>query len=148
MQSILEVLAIVAGVLFLLLGVASSLGGGSVHEQMIGGGELSMDHGGSSDEPEDDSEREREIRQMLEARSERLERQGKEALDIDAELSKLTAKAAGVNLESMAPGAYDPALIEETRQLVAARNERRRRAGLQELDVQAEVRRTLRELES
>ena len=45
------------------------------------------------------------------------------------------------------PGA-DPALREEVRQLVVARNERRARQGKEPLDVDAEVERQLRELEN
>ena len=37
--------------------------------------------------------------------------------------------------------------MEEVRQLVIARNERRQRQGLQELDVESEVARTLQELD-
>ena len=40
------------------------------------------------------AEREHEIRQMLQARSERLVRKGEPALDIEAEIAKLTAAAA------------------------------------------------------
>ena len=42
----------------------------------------------------------------------------------------------------------DPALREEVRQLVVARNERRARQGKEPLDVEAEVDRQLRELEN
>jgi hypothetical protein len=38
--------------------------------------------------------------------------------------------------------------VEEVRQLVVARNERRRRQGEEPLDVEAEVARTLREFDS
>jgi hypothetical protein len=42
--------------------------------------------------------------------------------------------------------AADPGLVEEVRQLVVARNERRARAGEPPLDVEAEVERQLRDL--
>ena len=42
---------------------------------------------------------------------------------------------------------HDAALEEEVRQLVIARNERRQRQGLEELDVDGEVARTLEELD-
>jgi hypothetical protein len=84
------------------------------------------------------AEREREIRQMLGARSARLVRSGKPALDIDAEVARLLASAA--------PQAHDAGLTDEVRQLVIARNERRLRKGLDPLDVEAEVARTLNEL--
>lgn len=87
------------------------------------------------------AEREREIRQMLSARSERLVRRGQPALDIDAELARLLAG-------EQAPAPRDAGLLAEVRQLVLARNERRARQGLQPLDVDAEVARTLDELDS
>ena len=86
------------------------------------------------------AEREQEIRQMLQARSERLVRRGEPALDIDAEVAKLTAAQA-------ASPPQDQGIAEEVRQLVVARNERRERQGLQPLDVEAEVARTLAELD-
>jgi hypothetical protein len=87
----------------------------------------------------DSAEREREIRQLLGARSERMVRRGQPALDIDAEVAKLLAPAQTAERE--------PALLEEVRQLVLARNERRARKGLEPLDVDAEVERTLQELD-
>jgi hypothetical protein len=86
------------------------------------------------------AEREREIRQLLGARSDRLVRRGLPALDIEAEMAKLLEQ----------PGeqrGHEPALLEEVRQLVLARNERRERSGLEPLDVEAEVKRTLDELD-
>ena len=41
----------------------------------------------------------------------------------------------------------DATLVEEVRQLVIARNERRVRQGMSELDVESEVERTLAELD-
>jgi hypothetical protein len=85
----------------------------------------------------DRAEQEREIRQMLGARSARMVQRGEPALDIDAEVTKLLlAPAAG----------YDAGLEREVRQLVIAKNERRARQGLEPLDVAAEVQRTLQEL--
>ncbi len=86
------------------------------------------------------AEREREIRQLLGARSERMVRRGLPALDIEAELQKLLAPASSSRER-------EPALLEEVRQLVLARNERRERKGLEPLDVDAEVERTLQELD-
>jgi hypothetical protein len=83
------------------------------------------------------AEAQEEIRQMLEAKSRRREARGEAPLDIEAELSALTA-GAGVG--------YDPALREEVRQLVIARNERRLRQGKEPLDVDAEVERQLHDL--
>ena len=45
------------------------------------------------------------------------------------------------------PKNHDATLVEEVRQLVIARNERRLRQGLEELDVDSEVARTLQELD-
>jgi hypothetical protein len=85
------------------------------------------------------AEREREIRQMLSARSERLVRKGEPALDIDAEVARLLAG-------EHAPEKHEAGLVSEVRQLVVARNERRVRHGLEPLDVDSEVARTLEEL--
>jgi hypothetical protein len=86
------------------------------------------------------AEREQEIRQMLQARSERRERRGEPALDVDAEVARLLAA------EPASTG-HDPGIAEEVLQLVVARNERRERQGLEPLDLEAEVQRTLAELD-
>jgi hypothetical protein len=86
------------------------------------------------------AEREQEIRQMLQARSERGVRRGEPALDIDAEVARLTAP-------QPARTGHDPGIAEEVLQLVVARNERRERQGLEPLDLEAEVARTLAELD-
>ncbi len=113
----------------------------------IGQGGISResDHGSGAPAPVRDSaaaaaEQELEVRQMLRARSERLERQGQAPLDIDAEVARLLAPAETASAQD------DPELVEEVRQLVVARNERRRRQGLEELDIDAEIARTLAEL--
>jgi len=67
-------------------------------------------------------------------------RRGGEALDIDAEVARLLAPAAAGTAGS------DPGLVEEVRQMVIARNERRVRQGQEPLDVESEVQRTLQEL--
>lgn len=77
-----------------------------------------------------------EIRQMLQAKSERREARGEAPIDVEAELASLTS----------APAASDPGLREEVRQLMIARNERRLRQGKEPLDVEAEVERQLRDL--
>jgi hypothetical protein len=87
--------------------------------------------------------REEEIRQMIQARSDRGVAKGREALDVDAEVEKLLAS------ESSGPSlAGDKGLREEIRQLVVARNERRERQGRKPLDVEKEIDRQLRELEN
>ncbi len=112
----------------------------------IGAGGISRegDYGGGAPPPADaqaaQAEREREIRQMLSARSERLVRNGQPPLDVDAEMARLLAGERGSNPR-------DAELVAEVRQLVLARNERRVRQGMEPLDVDGEVARTLDELE-
>jgi hypothetical protein len=133
-----------AVVVFVLVGVGSFLAGGSVYDQ-IGEGGLST--GGPSAPPVSSAlaqaEREMEIRQMLQARSDRRVRGGGEALDIDAEMA-LLEEPAGAGASG---GGHDPGLTEEVRQLVTARNERRVRSGEEPMDVESEVQRTLDELD-
>jgi hypothetical protein len=86
--------------------------------------------------------REEEIRQMIQARSDRGVARGKQALDVDAEVEKLLADAPAPTLGA------DRALRDEVRQLVIARNERRQRQGKKALDVEKEIERQLRELEN
>jgi hypothetical protein len=77
------------------------------------------------------AERDTEIRQMLEARNARRRRRGEPEIDVEAELSRLTAPA------------IDPELRAEIRDLVIARNHRRARRGEAPLDVEAEVERQI-----
>ncbi len=79
-------------------------------------------------------ERDSEIRQMLEARNVRRLRRGEEPLDIERELTRLTAPQIDTELRS------------EIRDLVLARNHRRARAGKPPLDVEAEVEREIADL--
>jgi hypothetical protein len=133
--------------LFILIGILSTFTRGNSLYDQIGRGGLSLegDDGGgdlsdsSAAAHSADVEREQEIRQMLQARSDRQVRSGGEPLDVEAELSRLARAPSG------SPG-KDPALAGEVRQLVIARNERRLRQGLEPLDVEGEVRRTLQEL--
>ncbi len=125
--------------------------GGMTRESDYGDGA-----GAGGESPAGRAEREREIRQMLSARSERLVRRGEPALDIDAELARLLATpspegdASSPEREGEQGGRasdpHDPGLVAEVRQLVMARNERRARQGQEPLDVDAEVARTLEEL--
>jgi len=78
-----------------------------------------------------------EIRQMLEAKSQRRRARGEPGLDVEAELAALTRPSA---LQA------DPGLREEIRQLVVARNERRLRQGKDPLDVETEIERQLQAL--
>jgi hypothetical protein len=77
-------------------------------------------------------ERDTEIRQLLEARNARRARRGEAPIDVEKELSRLTA----------AP-AIDDGLRAEIRDLVIARNHRRARAGKPPLDVDAEIAREI-----
>jgi hypothetical protein len=87
--------------------------------------------------------REEEVRQMIQARSDRGVAKGRKALDVDAEVEKLlSSEPSGPRLGA------DRALREEVRQLVVARNERRERQGKKPLNVEKEIDRQLRELEN
>ncbi len=108
--------------------------GGISRESDYGGGEGMLDSS-----PAARAEQEQEVRQMLRARSDRLVRAGKPALDIDAEVARLLAPGEGAR-------EHDPGLVAEVRQMVLARNERRIRQGAEPLDVEDEVARTLAEL--
>ena len=77
------------------------------------------------------SERDEEIRQMLEARNARRRRRGEPELDVEEELGRLTAPA------------VDDELRAEIRDMVIARNHRRARQGKPPLDVEAEIRRQI-----
>jgi hypothetical protein len=146
MQSIFPIVVFGAVAISLVMSFVFFAGrgsGGSMYDQ-IGAGGISRD----SEAPDWDgrpaasssaqsAEQEREIRQMLKAKSERLVRRGMPPLDIDGEVAKL------LQPQRSAP---DAGLIEEVRQLVRAKNERRVRKGLEPLDVDAEVERTLAEL--
>ena len=111
------------------------------------------------------SERDDDIRAMLEARNARRVRRGEAPIEVEQELARLTAPGAGAagavagNRVPASPGDpagaavapeatpaldVDPELAEEVRQLVQARNARRTRAGKPPLDVEAEVARELR----
>ena len=99
------------------------------------------------------AERDTEIRQMLQARSDRRVQRGQAPLDLDAEVTRLTAEPSGSpRSDPGEPSAadahrHDPELVEELRQLAEARNQRRMRRGEAPLDVPAEVRRALAELD-
>jgi hypothetical protein len=77
-----------------------------------------------------------EVRQMLEAKSEFLQRRGERALDVGAETERLLeAPAVEKTQRGMLRG--------EVRDLVIARNERRMHRGVEPLDVEAETERQL-----
>jgi hypothetical protein len=81
------------------------------------------------------AERDAEIRSMLEARNARRLRRGETPIDVEQELTRLTA----------GPPQIDAALRAEIRSLVVARNRRRARAGKPPLDVEAEIEREIRD---
>jgi hypothetical protein len=84
-----------------------------------------------------------EVRQMLAAKAERLQRRGERPIDVEAETARLLA----ISAEKSDPGARQEATLRaEVRQLVVRRNERRLRQGLEPLDVEAETERQLADL--
>jgi hypothetical protein len=141
------VLILVVVVALPLGALAFALGAGNALQQ-IGKGQFAMEQdfpqeSGGSGAPVTAEVREEEIRQMLQARSDRGVAKGKKALNVDAEMEKLLAS------ENDAPKLGDDrGLREEVRQLVVARNERRERQGKKPLDVEKEIERQLRELEN
>jgi hypothetical protein len=123
-------------VLFVVVGVAAVAAvwalatSGRSYEQIGRGGIFSDDPPAAAPA----TERDEEIRQMLEARNARRAARGEETRDVDSELRELTAPA------------VDASLREEVRTLVEARNARRVERGEEPLDVEAETERRLREL--
>jgi hypothetical protein len=89
------------------------------------------------------AEREDDIRQLVQARSDRRRARGEGELDVDAEVERLMELDPSLQPEA---DQQDAALRLEVRQLVIARNERRAARGQPPLDVEAEVDRQLRDL--
>ncbi len=83
-----------------------------------------------------------EVRQMLEAKSERRRQRGEAPLDVEAETQRLLAAAE----QPRGADAIDAELRAEVRQLVVVRNERRLREGLEPLDVEVETEKQLADL--
>lgn len=134
-------LAWLAIVVFLVIGIIATISDGA-HERIGSDGLAPPPEptGPPPGSPLDREQRGEEIRQMLQARSDRQVRRGGQPLDIDAEIALLEAPAGG-------DGKHDHELVLEVRQLVTARNERRVRKDEAPLDVEAEVQRTLDELD-
>ena len=131
------VLFVVVG-LGILAALLSFIGRGKLYDD-IGKGGLFVDEdaprgGMSGGASIDIGERDDEIRQMLTARNARRAAAGRETVDIEAELARLTAPA------------VDDSLRAEIRELVVARNNRRIARGREPLDVDAEVERQIAEL--
>jgi len=124
----------VVSLLAVVIAAVSYWGSGGIYSG-LGRGDLDMDR----DRPvaaASAAEAHEEIRQMLQAKSDRREARGEGPIDVDAEMASLVA----------GPSLGDPALREEVRQLVIARNERRLRQGKEPLEVETEVDRQLRDL--
>jgi hypothetical protein len=126
--SVLIAIAIVA----VLVAAVSYWGTGRIYAGL--GREGGLDMTREPPAPASGAEVQEEIRQMLEAKSQRRRARGEPGLDVEAELAQLTRASASA----------DPGLREEVRQLVIARNERRLRQGKEPLDVEAEIERQLR----
>jgi hypothetical protein len=143
MADAFPLLVIGISLIAIVVAVIASLASGGLYER-IGRGGFSMDGheqqrrpGPAPGSPAAKAEADAEIRQLVEAKSDRRVARGQAPLDVDAEIAKLTHTA---------PAPADEGLREEVRQLVIARNERRLRQGKEPLDVEAEVERQLRDL--
>jgi hypothetical protein len=143
MADAFPLLVIGISLLAIVVAVVASLASGGLYER-IGRGGFSMDGedqqrraGPAPGSPAAKAEAAAEIRQLVEAKSDRRVARGQAPLDIDAEIAKLTQTE---------PAPADEGLREEVRQLVIARNERRVRQGKEPVDVEAEVERQLRDL--
>jgi hypothetical protein len=127
-------------ILAVAVGVGSLFFAGPSPYESIGRGGL-LDEPPKPDPPPGSAaaraESEAEIRQLLEAKSDRRVRRGEDPLDVEEELAALT--------KSPSSG-HDEALRAEVRQVVIARNERRLARGEEPLDVEAETERQLRDL--
>ena len=136
MHSTFNVVIWVVCVLAVLIALAALVFSGKAWED-FGKGRLVMDRDSTQNSRPGSgaarTERDMEIRQLLEARNERRARRGEPPIDVEDELARLSAPAPAI----------DPALREEIRQLVVARNHRRVRAGKPPLDVEAEIEREL-----
>lgn len=97
---------------------------------------------GAPPAPVDPAVQAAEVRQMLEAKSQRRQQRGEAPLDVEAETERLLAGAE----RPRGSDAIDAELRAEVRQLVVARNERRLREGLEPLDVEAETEKQLADL--
>jgi hypothetical protein len=125
---------IVVAIVAVLAAAVSYRGTGRIYSGLGREGGLDMTREPAA--PASGAEVQEEIRQMLEAKSQRRQARGEPGLDVDAELAALTRPSVDT----------DPGLREEVRQLVIARNERRLRQGKEPLDVEAEIERQLQSL--
>jgi hypothetical protein len=142
---LIVVVALPVGAIVFALGAGNAFGQIGKGDLAIGDQPLPQESGSAgSAAPVSSEVREEEIRQMVQARSDRGISRGRKPIDVDAEVEKLLAPE---QQAALSPGA-DRGLREEVRQLVVARNERRARQGKEPLEVDAEVDRQLRELEN
>jgi hypothetical protein len=117
--------------------------------EAIGGGPFSLLHEapgrrrGGAPQKVDPAIQAAEVRQLLQAKSERRQRRGEAPLDVEAETERLLAEAAP---PASRQDEVDAELRAEVRQMVVTRNERRLRAGQEPLDVEAETERQLADL--
>src|SRR5262249_13169467 len=126
---------IVLSIVAAIAAIASYAGSGRLYKS-IGKGAFALDRddipsGPKPGSPAARAEQAEEVRQMVQARSDRRVARGQAPLDVASEVAALLRP----------PTADDPELREEVRQLVIARNERRQRRGEEPLDVEAEVER-------
>ena len=133
---------IVVALVGIVIACVSYIGSGAIYQGLGRTGMTTLDEPDMRPSPAPgsaaaDAEAQAEIRQMLEAKSDRREARGQAPLDIDAEMADLRGSNATMQ---------DEGLREEVRQLVVARNERRMRRGEDPLDVESEVDRQLRDL--
>ena len=134
------IVVIVIGIVAGIAAILSYVGTGALYST-IGKGDFALDTADRPAGPKPGSaaaqaEQVEEVRQLVQAKSDRREARGESPLDVEAEVQALLRPAGG----------DDPELREEVRQLVVARNERRQRRGEEPLDVEAEVERQMRDL--
>jgi hypothetical protein len=172
LASVLPTVLFVGMMLAAVVGVMSLLARKDVYDE-IERGEVSRDREGRSghgvepgadglattptseeelgDPARQSAERELEIRQMLEARSARLVRNGGAPLDVEAEMARLLSherdpRGAGVSGDALGQRAAEAERAErelEIRQMLEARSARLVRNGGAPLDVEAEMARLL-----
>jgi hypothetical protein len=133
------IVVIAVGIVAGIAAILSYIGSGNLYKS-IGKGQFALDtdppKGPKPGSPAALAEQAEEVRQMIQARSDRGVARGEAPLDVDAEVAALLRPQPN----------DDPELREEVRQLVIARNERRMRRGEEPLEVEAEVDRQLRDL--
>src|SRR4051794_4648116 len=125
----------------IVVAVIVAVSSGGLYERIGRGGTFGLDSDAPVSGPAPGSaaaraEADAEIRQLVEAKSERRGARGGGPLGVGAEIAALSQPVAPADAE----------LREEVRQLVVARNERRVARGQEPLDVEAEVDRQLRDL--